>query len=267
MVNPLKAFIAVVITARLMRQGLARRWAMPLTVLLLGGNAFAATNTIVATGVDWNRGQSIWLREDGSDVQAYFAGVIFISLYDTGSNRWDRDTLCVDLFTDISINVTYGTTLLHPSDVTGKNLSQVSWLVDNALLPTQTNLPSALPASDWVTNSAQGAGIQLAIWDIVHDNGDGFNAGRLQLSGDAAHPTPADVLAWAVTYETLSLNKTSDLAYVYQNVTLADSVTAQMLAGPEFVDNGPLPVPEPSTWQLVLVSLACGVGVRFSRRR
>ena len=254
----------------MMRQGLALHFAMPLTaaLLLLGGNAFADAYTVKPTGVDWNRGKSIWMREDGSDVQAYFAGVIFISLFDPAGNHWDRDTLCVDLFTDINLDVTYGTTVLDPYAVSGKNLSRVSWLVDNALFPVQNNSSSSvLPSSDWVTTSAQGAAIQLAIWDIVHDNGDGFSVGRVQTSGDLNNPTPPDVVYWATTYETLSLNQSSDLAYIYDNVSLSDGTPAQMLAGPEFTDNGPAPVPEPSTWQFMLLSLAGGVGLRFIRRR
>jgi hypothetical protein len=270
MFNLLNTLILAATTSRMMRQGLALYFAMPLTaaLLLVVGNASAATNTIAPTGVDWNRGGSVWLREDGSDVQAYFAGVIFISLYDQAGDQWNRDTLCVDLFTDINLGVTYGTTVLHPDDVSGKNLTRVSWLVDNALLPAQNNsYSSVLPSSDWVTNSAQGAGIQLAIWDIVHDNGDGFSAGRLQASGNPANPTPSDVISWANTYETLSLNQSSDLAYIYDNVSLSDGAPAQMLAGPEFADNGPIPVPEPSTCQFMLVSLAGWIGLWFRRRR
>jgi hypothetical protein len=256
----------------MMRQSSALLFAMPLTVVLLflNGNAFADGNTIVATGVDWSRGESICIRENGNDVQQYFAGVVFISLYDQAGDQWKRDTLCVDLFTDIYIGTTYGTTVLDPYGVSGKDLPRVSWLVDNAL--TNSYL-SVLPSTDWVTNSAQGAGIQLAIWDIVHDNGDGFSAGSVQASGAVNNPTPPDVLAWANTYETLSLNQSSDLAYVYDNVNLSTGAAVQMLAGPEFLDNGPapepnpVPAPEPSTCQFLLISLAGAMGLRFRRRR
>jgi hypothetical protein len=253
-----------------MRLGLALPFDTLLTValLLLGGKAFADTYTIDATGVDWNRGESIWMCENGSDVQQYFAGVVLISLTDTNTGQtWNRDTLCVDLFTDIYIGKTYGTTLLDPYELSGKNLTRVSWLVDNALLPTQNNsYLSVLPSSDWVTNSAQGAGIQLAIWDIVEDKGDGLSAGSVQASTDPNNPTPADVLYWANTYETLSLNQTSGLAFVYNNVDLSSGTPAQMLEGPEFADNGPVPAPEPSTCQFMLVSLAGAIGLWFKRR-
>jgi hypothetical protein len=271
MFNLLNALIPAATTSRMMRQGLALHFAMPLTaaLLLLGGNAFADAYTIDATGVDWSRGENIWINGDGNPVQTYFTGVIDITLTDTDSNQqWNRDTLCVDLFTDIYIGQAYGTMVLHPSDVSGSNLPRVSWLVDNALLPTQNNSASSvLPSSDWVTSSAQGSGIQLAIWDIVHDNGDGLSAGRVQASSDPNNPTPQDVIDWVNTYETLSLNQSSDLSYIYENVSLSDDTPAQRLAGPEFADNGPAPVPEPSTCQFMLVSLAGWIGLWFSRRR
>lgn len=104
-------------------------FAMPLTAawLLLGGNAFADTYTIEPYGVNWNLGENIWINEDGNPVQTYFTGVIDITLTDTTSNQqWNRDTLCVDLFTDIYLDQTYGTTVLQPTDISGKNLTRVS---------------------------------------------------------------------------------------------------------------------------------------------
>src|SRR5437588_8539884 len=193
-------------------------------------SSFASANTIIATGVDWNRGGSILIQEDGVATQTYFAGVIYIQVSADGQ-QYNRDSLCVDLFTDIYISQTYDTTILHPFQVSGKNLERVSWLVDNALLPTQDpTYASALPSSDWVTNSVQGEGIQFAIWDIVHDAGDGFSAGRVQAVADPANPTPADVVAWAQTYEALSLGKSSDLAFIYKNVDFGNGQPAQMLA-------------------------------------
>lgn len=270
MFNLLNTSVPVATMSRIMRQGSALLFAMPLTAawLLLGGNAFADTYTIEPYGVNWNLGENIWINEDGNPVQTYFTGVIDITLTDTTSNQqWNRDTLCVDLFTDIYLDQTYGTTVLQPTDISGKNLTRVSWLLDNVLLPTQDSLYSSLvPSSDWTTNSAQGAGLQLAIWDIVEDNGDGFAAGSVQASSDINNPTPPDVLYWANTYEELSLNQSSDSAFVYNNVSLSSGAPAQMLEGPEYADNGPAPAPEPSTCQLMLVSLAGVMGMWFSRR-
>ena len=231
---------------------------------LLCGPALANT-IIMPTGVDWSRGEGLWIREDGVDTNAYFGGVIFLSISD-GVQQWSRDSLCVDLFTDIYLGQQYGTTILTPSEVPGKNLQRVSWLVDNALLPTQVSATSsALPVNQWVTTAAQGAGIQLAIWDIVHDGGDGFSSGRVQAVTDPAHPTDASVLAWANLYESDSLGRSSNLAYIYQNVNLGNGQPAQMLAGPLFLDHGPAPAPEPVTLAMVGGALVV-FGVAFRRR-
>jgi len=238
----------------------------PLGLLLLACG-LASGSTIVVTGVDWTRGESIWINEDGTDVSAYFAGVIDITVNDTDGS-YTRDSLCVDLFTDIYLYQQYDTNVLGPGDVAGKNLPRVSWLIDNALLPSQnSSYTSALPTTDWVSTPDQGAGIQLAIWDIVHDGGDGFSGGRVQ-AGSAANPTDPNVLAWAEAYEGMSAGQSSNLAYVYQNFDTGTTVPAQMLAGPLFQDGGPTPqddAPEPTTLLLsgsALIGAAC-----LARRR
>jgi hypothetical protein len=231
---------------------------------LLCGPALANT-VIMPTGVDSSRGESIWINEKGVDTDAYFAGVINITITE-GTQQWSRDTLCVDLFTDIYLGQSYGTTVEEPSDVSGKNLERVSWLVDNALLPTQmSGITSALPSTQFVVSPAQGAGIQLAIWDIVHDGGDGFSSGSVQAVTNPANPTDPTVLLWAETYESESLGKASNKAYVYNNVNLGNGQPAQMLEGPMFQDRGPAPTPEPVTLILVGGSLAL-LGVIFRGR-
>ena len=215
----------------------------------------AADTFLMPTAVDWNRGESIWINQDGSDQYAYFAGVVAIELSQNGQ-QYNRDTLCVDLFTDINLGVNYGTEVLRPDQVPGKNLQRVSWLIDNALLPTQgPSYPSVLSSSDWVTTAAQGAGIQLAVWDITHDGGDGFYSGRVQASTASGQLTDPTALAWAETYEALSVGHQSDQAFVYQNWDLTTMAPAQMLEGPMFLDHGPSPAPESATYLLTGISL------------
>jgi hypothetical protein len=242
--------------------GLPKQFARLLAgIVLCCGLAFP--NTILVSDVDRSRGESIVINENGADVSEYFAGVILLTVSDN-TRQYFRDSLCVDLFTNIYIGSLYNTTVLTPSEVPGKNLSRVSWLIDNALLPTQGSYISLLPQADWVKSVPQGAGIQLAIWDIVHDNGDGFSSGSVQ----AAHgstPTDPVALTWAQTYESLSLGKSDNSAYIYDNVNMGNGVPVQMLAGPEFTDGGPAPIPEPATMALSgAVLLALGF---FARKR
>jgi hypothetical protein len=245
------------------------------TARILGGllllcGAASANSVIMATGVDWSRGGSLVIREDDQDVQAYFAGVIFISLTE-GGHVYNRDTLCVDLFTDINLGQQYNSNLLRPDQVApSKNLSRVSWLVENALLPGQdSNYGSELQQVDWVLSAAQGAGLQFAIWDIVHDGGDGFFAGRVQAATNQSSATDPVILNWAQRYEAVSLTKTNNAAYVYNNVQIGDGSLAQMLIGPQF-STGPEPVPEPDTLApagvaLILLSLMLRKWLRAGR--
>jgi len=222
----------------------------------------ASANTIIVTGVDNSRGENIWINENKSstDTQAY-AGVIDITVTDNSGTQYNRISMCVDLFTQIQENVTYNTTVLNPDQVTGKNLLRVAWLMDNALLDG-----AGLPKADWVTTAAQGAGLQLAIWDIVHDNGDGLTSGNVERA-QHGHSTPSDVQTWVTTYLNASLGKSSDTGYVYQNVTTDTGTVVQMLIGPTY-DTGPGPTPEPPTFALVGGALiAIGQVVRWTRRR
>ena len=73
------------------------------------------------------------------------------------------------------------------------NLKRVAWLLNNY----------------YPTNAVTGAGLQLAIWDIMSDNGDGFTSGLVRKSTSNGSPTNATVLADAIQYEALSVGKSS----------------------------------------------------------
>ena len=226
----------------------------------------ASADSIHIVGVDYSRAMSIRLWEAGTGDTDGIAGVIDIELISSDGSVHPLDTLCVDLFTNIYLGQTYTTHVYHPSQIPDKNLLWVSWLIDNAMLPTQEKgFPSALDQADWLTSPVQGAGIQLAIWDIVHDGGDGFYAGRVRA---ATGTLPTDqVLLAAQRYEDVSRGHTSGLAYVYDNYTGSDEY--QMLAGPRFEDGGPHPTPEPSTLVLIgaaLIALSL-IGRRYHARR
>lgn len=237
---------------------LSRR-TFPLFAVATLACGIAAADTIVATGVNASLGEyNVWINANGTDTNTYFAGVIEIQLTNS-SGTVDRDTLCVDLFTDIYLGQSYGTTVYLPSQIspasTAAALERAAWLEDNALLPAQNpGAPSTLPSSDWVTTAAQGAGLQLAIWDIEVDGGDGLSSGEVQ-AATGSNPTDPTVLSWAETYESLSSGMTSNVAFVYENVDSSNGDPAQTLEGPEFQDNGPQPVPESSSFVLAGVAL------------
>jgi len=206
-----------------------------LLVLLAACPAFA--NTIIVTSLNASLGlqQSLYFNEDGIASQAYWVGAINISV-----DGYSRETFCVDLFTNISFN-TYSSALAFP-DTT--NLRRVGWLMQNQYPVTQV----------------QGAAFQLALWDIMHDNGDGFDTGRVAKSTDVANPTNAAVLAAAINYETVSVGKSSTYGIIYHNATFSGT-PVQNLVGRRISDGGPSPTPEPEDVILIgsgLVLIALG---------
>ncbi len=253
---------------------------LTLFLMLVVGCGLLSADTIQAYDIDWSRAANVNMIQDGRLVNG-IAGVILIQLVGNGQTV-NRDTLCVDAFVDIYLgSYIYGTVVLTPPEVTGKqNLGTVAWLEDNALVPAQTSFlgTTSIPKADWVTSSAQGAGMQFAIWDIVEDNGNGFSAGRIQASNVEGSTTDAAVLQWAETYECLAMGaaspscalvpgvtppggvRVSNLAFVYVNTVLPGDPgnvgdLAQTLEGPQFFDHGPEPTPEPSTLGLGGVGL------------
>lgn len=224
-------------------------------LFVLAGLATASTiPTIDVTGVDWNLGMGGFnINQNGNILSVYFAGVINITLTAQDGQQYNRDTMCVDLYTDIYIGSTYDTDVMTPDQVVSRNLTEVAWLEDNALVPTQdAGTSSVLPPSDWATTPAQGTGLQVAIWDLT-------TPGGVQTATDS---NQSDWQYWANYYEGLVSNRTvSDAAFVYQN--WSGSTPAQMLEGPVFFDGGPSPTPEPATYALVGAAL---IGLCWRRR-
>ena len=107
------------------------------------------------TGVDGSRGANVTVNENGTPF-AGFAGVLN-GTYDGVSVG---PLFCVDLFTDIN----YGSYNAIPTgpDV-NRQEDRAAWLYLNRL--------------STVNSTDSGLALQLAIWDIVHDNGDGFSTG------------------------------------------------------------------------------------------
>src|SRR5678815_566772 len=101
---------------------------LALLACLLCGIA-SANSTIIATGVDLNRGHGLTLNNGSGDFGVYFAGVVFIQIIN-GGNTYNRETMCVDLFIDIYLGSQYDTNILRPSQVPGRNLPRASWVLD-----------------------------------------------------------------------------------------------------------------------------------------
>ncbi|MEO8594793.1 MAG: hypothetical protein ABI759_15855 [Candidatus Solibacter sp.] len=210
-------------------------------VLLTACPAFS--NTIIVAGLDPTLGlqQSVYFDEDGISSQAYWVGGITITV-----DGYSRAAFCVDLFTNISFD-TYNTIMDYANT---PNLARVSWLLQHQAPITQLG----------------GAAFQLAVWDIIHDNGDGFDSGRVAKSSDPAHLTDPALLALAAQYEAVSVGQGSLYAIVYHSTTLSGGVQVQTLMSRPAADGGPSAAPESSSIFMIAGGLAM-VGLGRLRRR
>ena len=250
-----------------------------LAFCVFGGLTLA--DTLDPVSINSSEGGSIWMNEKNVATDVYFAGVINIQVVHNGTT-YTRETLCVDLFTDINIGTTYYTVDMMPSAIPPadpeKDLLSVSWLIDNAMLPGlyPGQYTSALPTAYYITTSNTTAGtsvqrgeaLQLAVWDMTVDGGDGFSKGNVQASNTTGEVTDPVVLFDAQFYEAAALGQFTDNADVYVNwsgnANQKLGTAAQMLEGPLYT-TGPQPLgPEPATFVLVGTAL---IAIGWSWRR
>lgn len=201
----------------------------------------AVANTLIVVGADNSYGENIWIDENGTNKQVWSGGI------DIKVDGFSRMAYCIELF--VNINVDTYNTVLDFADTTA-NMKRVAWLLNN----------------DYPTTAAQGAGFQLAVWDIMSDNGDGFTSGLVRQSTSKNNPTDTTVLNDAKAYETASAGKTSNVnIVVYQNTL--NGVAVQTLMGLWPTDGGPIPeTPEPAAVVMVVSGLAL-IGLSRVRRR
>ena len=151
---------------------------------------------------------------------------------------------CADLFTGIASNNTYTTSL---QSANAAPYTRIAWLMANVL-------PGIISGSG--TAQQQGAALQLAIWDIIHDNGNGLQAGVIQQSGN----TDAAVAAYASAYLGATWAPTLGLT-IYHNTFPNTTFAAQ-----DLVSYSP-GVPEPATMGLSGLALAALFVLGRSQRK
>lgn len=192
---------------------------------------------------DYGIGEDLYLKVDGVE-SAHWAGSIKIDV--DGSHRI---ALCVDLFTMMNVNQAYGTNLGLSGQI--NNGGRVAWLLDN-------ELPVLHSASEL-------AGLQLAIWDIVSDNGNGLSSGRIQ--APTLHSTDVFAMAGARSLIALSAGKSSTDGIVYSNFNLSTGGKVQTLMGVPDVINNHSGIPEPQSFVMIGIGGLAGLWLKLKLKR
>ena len=220
------------------------------SILALSATALFATN-IQHTGLDWTRGMTIEIQA-GDRVSNASAGVGVLMVDGVSF----IDAFCVNLFQGITLYQNYSATSVAPTsyDLDGE---AAAWLM-------QTFLPKVNAAASGSSREMEGAALQLAIWDVIHDGGDGFASGRVRSTGN----TNSGVLALANQWRLESLDQHGS-AGIYLPAPNSRAFQPQLyLTG--CAANGSCggggEVPEPGTLAMVAIG---GLGLYFGtwRRR
>ena len=199
-----------------------------LAVSMMTGTATATTLNVVQANT--NRGTYLTMSYNNVD-RTGFAGAVSFSIDGSVSLI---DMFCVDITTQAYLNNPYQAVALPPAAIS--NGGRAAWLFETYNAAAQTVVT--------------GAALQLALWDVVHDGGDGLDMGLLRSTASI----PNDILTQAAAYITASAGKSSANAVVWESV-LGKADRQQMITQ----------TPEPGTIGLLASGLAL-LGWKAKRR-
>jgi len=200
-----------------------------LAVSLFSSVASATTLNLVQPNT--SRGSFVTFNFNGSD-ETGFAGPLSFSI--NGSSTL-YDFFCVDLTTMAIQNSPYEAMTLPVTVI--NNGERVAWMFLNLGPAAQSVLT--------------GTALQLAIWDVVHDGGNGLSAGVFQATASIS----SAIIAQAESYISASVGQQATGAAIYESVLGPND--RQLQIGQ---------VPEPGTFVLLVSGLVlAGFGARRKR--
>ena len=235
---------------------------LTMTGLLMVSSGYASATAIDFRGLNFSRSAPVWMDATYLPGELMLSGQVATSstrateqLYVGAMNvSFDgslqlQDAFCVDRFNYISEG-NYNVSLTAANSL--PNGDRAAWLLHDVL-------PQISVAQAGAQQQNLGAALQLAIWDLVHDNGDGFTLGRIQKSSDPIHPTDGIILNLAQSFVANSAGHAYFGALVINNLDTNAHTQRLIVDGPGDT------VPEPSTWALALGALALGAFRRKSQ--
>lgn len=189
-----------------------------------------SAGTITLTGLGYGRRDVAMVTKNGDPYSAYATEIRVLK------DGQSVLAYCVDLFTSIGMSTYTNTTGLPDRYLNGE---RAAWLYENY--------------SGLVRSNGDAAALQLALWDVVHDNGDGFNSGLIRLgTGESILRTAADSLVLN------SAGRESLSATMLYNFEIGSGQRMQTLI------TGPQPdgvaTPEPATFAMIGMGLAASYG-------
>jgi hypothetical protein len=202
-----------------------------------------SSSSAMVLGLDWGTGVSpVTINYMGADHRTYagslrgYLGGQLGSPLPPADGTYFEDLFCVDLDHWITIPTEYEVQRLSTASLA--HGGRAAWLYRSYLTAAKASKNT-------------GAALQIALWDVVTDGGDGLGSGNFRYVGGLETGTVGE----ANSMLTASVGQASTASYFK-----GTREYGQSMIGP------PPPVPEPGTWGLLLVGLGF-VGAAFVRRR
>jgi hypothetical protein len=235
-----------------------KRFPLLLSLALLAGALGHQANAATMSVVTDAQGRYVWPFHfiDNTGPVTGYAGV-FQAVFE-GSQTFD--VLCVDLYTNIDTGQVYQVNVLTPDSLAAQaystNIGRAAWLYT-------TYMPEVNAAAD---KAVAGAALQMAIWDVIHDGGDGLLAGTIMLDPAQLGAQNVAATTLASSYVAASQGQSLNSATVVMNVAGPSGSQTVLTSADAYGNFELLNSPEPPTFSLFGMG-ALLIGAAMRRRR